>query len=651
MRNRLRLLCAFVCLVAPSHLLHAQFREPTPEELHMTSDPKAPGAAAVYLYLEEKTDDAVPYHSFYARIKVLTEKGKELATVHVPYEKGQFTVAAIRGRTIHPDGTIVPLQAKPTDLMTYRGGGRQFNDKTFTLPSVEVGSILEYYLQLRYEDGASPPEWVIQQPYFVHKAHYFFNPVFNIGQDVVDKHGQVAGGLMYATRLPYGGQVAEDSIHRYTLDVADVPPMPTGDYMPPVNNLRESVIFFYTNANSGPEFWEREGKYWAKNAERFTANSGVIKKAAADIVASGDSDEVKARKIYAAVMKLDNTDFSGTTAPPKTKGNKDAASVWKQQRGTSDEITLLYIALARAAGVKAWPMQVVNRDRALYEPTNLSTEQFDDYIAIVELGGKEVYLDPGQKMAGFGVVHWKHEIAKGFKLTDKGVSIEETPAGPAKAASVQRFGDVGIDDKGTVTGTARFVFGGLEALLWRQLALLEQKDALAKDFSDYLDESLPEGVKGELDHFDGLAEFEGDLTAQIKLTGTLGATTAKRVIVPAFFFEARGKHPFVDEDSREVPVDLRYATMEQDDVTYRLPTGMKIASIPRNDDIAWAGRLGLTVALKQGDGTVNVKRSFVRAAAMFDPSLYGNLRYIYRRISNSDQQQIVLERGTETAAN
>ncbi len=628
MRNRLRLLCAFAGLVATSCPLHAQFQEPTPEELHMTSDAKAPGASAVYLFVEEKTDDAVPYHSFYARIKVLTEKGKELATIHVPYEKGPFTVAAIRGRTIHADGTVVPLQAKPTDLMSYRGGGRQFNDMTFTLPAVEVGSILEYYLQLRYEDYASPPEWYIQQPYFVHKAHYFFNPVYNIGRDVVDKHGQIAGGLMYATRLTYGGHIVEDSLHRYTLDVTDVPPMPNGDYLPPLNNLREDVIFFYTTATSGPEFWDREGKFWAKSAEHFAASSGEIKKAAAALVAAGDSDEEKAKKIYAAVMKIDNSDYSGSKAPPKTKGNKDAAGVWKQQRGTSDEITLLYIALARAAGLKAWPMQVVNRDLAVYEATNLSTDQLDDYIAIVELGGKEVYLDPGQKMAAFGVVHWKHELAKGFRLSDKGVSIEETPAGPAKAASVQRAGEVSIDAQGAVTGTARFVFGGLEALEWRQLALLEAKGELAKDFRDYLDESLPDGVKGELDHFEGLEDFEGALTAHIKLTGTLGSTTARRVIVPAFFFEARGKHPFVDEVSRQVPVDLHYATLEQDDVTYRLPSGMKIASLPRNDDIAWAGRVGLTVAVKEADGAVNVEAHVcargrdVRSVALWESSVH-----------------------------
>ena len=43
----------------------------------MTSDPKAPGAAAVYLEIKEIANDPMHYQSYYARIKVLTEKGKD----------------------------------------------------------------------------------------------------------------------------------------------------------------------------------------------------------------------------------------------------------------------------------------------------------------------------------------------------------------------------------------------------------------------------------------------------------------------------------------------------------------------------------------------------------------------------------------------
>jgi len=631
----------------------AQFQEPTADELHMTSDPKAPGAAAVYLYLEEKTDDAIHFHSYYARIKVLTEKGKELATVHVPYEHGQFQVAAIEGRTIHPDGSIVKLTAKPADLMAYRGGGHQYNQMTFTLPAAEVGSILEYRLQIRYsDDTVSSPQWLVQQQYYLHRAHYLFNPTFNVGMQVVDKHGQIADGLMYSTRLPYGGQVVRDSLHRYTLDVTDVPPLPTGDWLPPLNAIRESVIFYYTNANTGAEFWDREGRYWAKDAEHFTAASGPIKKAAWDLVAPRDPDETKARKIYAAVMKIDNRDFVHSTGGGSgNRANKDAAGVWKTQSGTADEIALTFVALARAAGLNANPMQVVNRDRAQYEPTYLSTDQFDDYIVIVQIDGKNVYLDPGQKMCAFGVLNWKHEIATGFRLSDKGAVIDSTPAGPPKAAEVERSADVTLDSHGAATGTARFVLSGQEALYWRQLSLVEDQAALAKDFSDYVNASLPDGLKGELIGFDGLNEYESSLTANLKLAGTIGSATGKRLILPGLLFASSGKHPFAEEESRSVPVDLHYATMEKDEVVYHLPSAMKLESVPRDPRVEWTSRIALSIEAIPSDGALTVKRTFIRTATLIEPSLYNNLRAIYRQISSADQQQIVLSQPAETASN
>src|SRR5271166_6006850 len=80
-----------------------KFQEPTKDELQMTADPKAPGAAAVFLYREETTDNSNHFISEYARIKVLTEAGKEWGTVEVPYSGGGAP-PMIQARTIHPDG-------------------------------------------------------------------------------------------------------------------------------------------------------------------------------------------------------------------------------------------------------------------------------------------------------------------------------------------------------------------------------------------------------------------------------------------------------------------------------------------------------------------------------------------------------------------
>jgi hypothetical protein len=207
MHNIARVFLLFAILTSTG-ALSAQFQQPTDEDLKMTADPKAPGAAAVYLYREETTDDALHYHFYYERIKVLTEKGKELATIRIPYERGQFKVTDIRGRTIHSDGSIYPLTAKPADLVDAKVSSFQLNTMVFTLPNVEVGSILEYRLEIRYDDDVvSEPTWRIQQPYFVHKAHYQFKPAPQGGSHyILDSRGQTLDRLMYAvTSVPIRG--------------------------------------------------------------------------------------------------------------------------------------------------------------------------------------------------------------------------------------------------------------------------------------------------------------------------------------------------------------------------------------------------------------------------------------------------------------
>src|ERR1700744_606722 len=76
MHHLLKLAAAFALAGAPV-FASAQFQAPTPEELAMRSEAKAPGADAIYLYYEEVDNDPLHYQSIYARIKVLTEKGKE----------------------------------------------------------------------------------------------------------------------------------------------------------------------------------------------------------------------------------------------------------------------------------------------------------------------------------------------------------------------------------------------------------------------------------------------------------------------------------------------------------------------------------------------------------------------------------------------
>ena len=72
-------------------------------------------------------------------------------------------------------------------------------------------------------------------------------------------------------------------------------------------------------------------------------------------------------------MKMENTDFTRehTSAEEKAEGLKlihSTDDVLERKRGSSDQLTQLFVAMARAAGMKAYVISVTNQDRHLFVP-------------------------------------------------------------------------------------------------------------------------------------------------------------------------------------------------------------------------------------------------------------------------------------------
>jgi hypothetical protein len=642
-----------------------QFQPPSPDELKMTSDPKAPGADAVYLYREETTDDVNSVFSLYERIKVLTDKGKDLATVKVPYEKGMLKVTGIQGRTIHADGTVIPLNAKPDDVVSVKEKGYQEDTIVFTLPNVEVGSILEYRLDIRYnENWLLPPTWDIQQPYFVHKEHYEFRP---------GSTGAFGPSRLMWVLTPRDAKfpIAQDK-HRFTLDMTEVPPVPSEDWMPPLNTIRERVEFYYTFSQNVQEFWQTKAGIWAASLDAFTKPSDKLKNAVSGIVAPGDTDEQKARKIYAVVVKLENTMLSRTKTEAERKKEKlkeitTAEDVWKNQSGTANQIALLYVALARAAGLKAWPMLLAPRDERIFDPAYLYMDQLTDYIVVLDLGGQTIYLDPGQKTCSFGKLAWNHTLAGGLRLTDNAATIslttnglrmtdtpakiDYTPAATYKDNTTQRTANLLIDGKGNITGEFQVVLTGDEAVYWRQVALENDAGELQKRFADSVREDIPEGVEASFDHFVALDDYESPMTAVFKVSGNLGAPQGKYFILPGLFFQSRAKTPFVTQANRTTPIDLHFPKMEKDEVNYTLPPGFALESSPKSSDVTWPQYAAMRIASTTENGQLKVVRVFARGFALLGPEGYPNLHDFYMKLAAADQQQIVLTRAAAQKGN
>lgn len=643
----------FILLLGSPLAIRAQFQTPNPDELKMTSDPKAPGAAAVYLDIEENDVFKAGYKSYYARIKVLTDKGKEAATVSIVYLKGDVEIGSIMGRTIHPDGTIVPLTVKPADLLEEKSGDLRFERKVFNMPSVEVGSVLEYSYQVR--DTWQAPTWWVQRKYFVHKAHFLFTPL-----DV-----DFANLVVWPT-LPPGASVKKDVAGRFSLDIADVPPAPDEEWMPPINSILYKVRFYYASRLQTLDveaYWKEGAQEWSKYTDKFAEPTKGLRDAVSGLIQPSDSDLDKAKKLYAAVQALDNTDFSRARSESERRALKlkqvsRAEDVWTQKSGDRNEIALLYLSMLRAAGLTGYAMQVVNRDDGVFDSSYMTLYQLDDYVVILSTGGKEIVLDPGEKMCPFGLVHWKHSGVKGLRQNADGQVLAETPPQVYSLNGVRRDGELTLDAHGGVSGTVEIVMTGQAALHWRQAALENDQTELKKQFDEEeLNGVVPVGVEAHLDHFLGLDKPDLALMAVVQVKGTLGAAMAKRLILPAFFFESRSALPFVTEEKRLEPVDMHYPGRVTDQITYVLPEGARVEGAPQDNNVPWAGSANLDAAQqaraqyvtksKSDPGQITLARVLATTFTQIRAEDYQGLRGFYQKAAADDQQQVVVRLANE----
>lgn len=634
--------CSLLLVLALGVPAYAQFQAPSPDELKMTADPKYPDAAAVYLNYEKKTDNNVGYESVYSRIKILKESAKELATVTIEYPKSLAFdgIAAVQGRTIHADGTISPLNMKPQDLTEVKTADTEIRRMVFNLPSVEVGSIIEYYYQARLKPYWQwIPQWEVQNRFPIRREHFLFQPTSKV--DIQ---------MQWYTHLPSGQLMKPDAAGRFELSLADMPPLPSEKWEPPIASLRYRVVFYFSDAVSQQQYWDTRGKQWQREVNRFAESSPALKQAVAGLIAPGDSDVDRAKKLYASVQALDNTDFSRkkTQAERKREGLKatrHAEDVWNEKSGDSQEITLLYLAMLRAAGLKAYPMLVVNRDHGVFNPDYFYFDQFDDVVDVLATAdGTEIVLDPGEKMCPFQMVNWKHSGAGGIRETASGVSPWVTPLQQYSANVVVRRAELTVSPDASVSGRLQFGMTGQEALRWRQEALREDEEALKRNFDTWLTTQLPSGVQAHITHFAKLDDSSADLGAYATVSGVPGTVTSKRLLLPASFFAHSEDQGFIAQPDRQLPVDMHYASEYKDGVLIHLPAGFGLESAPAAA-VPWTEHAIYQMKSVPKGNDLTVTRVLARAFTMLQPDEYGPMRDFYQKVQAADQQQIVLTNG------
>jgi hypothetical protein len=629
------------------------------EERSMTSFPEQPGAVAVVLLRDEESDDAHNHRMVYVRIKVLAEPGRRYADVEIPYSRRHFIIYDVSGRTVHSDGTIIPFSGKPFDKVVVRakkhGEELRYQVKSFSLPDVQVGSILEYRYYLRYDDHSFyAPEWDVQGDLLQKKASFKFIPFAGLLQL---PHDRVGSGVAWTSYLPPGVKLADHQIPRTALATArdasgyvdlqmtNIPPIVHEPYMPPVEVLRYRVQFYYMVGAKQDEFWRDEGKFWRKDVESFLGRKNGVAEAVAQAVSASDSPEQKARNIYGFVTRLDNWSYD----PPRSeqeahalgiKADRGVEDVLKQHGGEHDDLNRLLVAMLRAAGIPASLMWVPSRDQQFFDPAFLGTSQLVAEIAVAQINGKDVSLDPGSKFCPYGLLDWRYSNVRGVRESEsKGTEFAQSTLPDYNQAMIQRLAHLQMTPEGKAEGTIKVGFYGLEAMARRQQGGKTDAEGRKKLLEDEVKDWLPGDSEVTLTNAPDWSATEGHLATEFKISCPLAVGAGKRWIVPAHLFQVNEKPRFSSLE-RVNAVYFDYLTRELDEIHITLPPDLEVESLPPNEKILTDYALYATTQ-KQETNTVVARRDLAMAGMSFPPPVYKELKGFFDKVKSGDDQPVV----------
>jgi hypothetical protein len=645
------LVLAVVCLTSYSRVYAFDDWQPiNPEELKMTADAAHEGDAII-LYHEETADDMTHHRRVYKRLKVLTEKGKDRASVEIPYDASFVGISDIRARTIAPDGTITPFTGRALNSTIVKAHGVKYLAKTFTLPNVQVGSIIEWKYTEYWENYVFAPHWVLQDDLLTKRAKFSFVPLIKDGYYVEDSRGDIKDRVYYSLLgLPKDTEIKRTANNHMELELKDIPAFEEEDFAPPPDVLKMRVDFYYgTDKMAKPqEFWKSEGKFWNKEVDKFAGHSAAVATAVSKVTGPSDSADQKARKIYSFVQKIKNLNFASSDgrleemSGRESREKRTAADVLEKNEGFRDEIARLYWAMARAANLPAFMMRVADRDEYFFQENIPNPAQLTSEIVIVSVDGKDIFLDPGTPLCAFGSLAWQHTSTHGVRQTaEGGTQLAATPGASYKDAISKRVGRFVLGDDGSAKGMVGIGWAGEGALVHRLNGLKTDDAGRKKELEDELRAMLPTGALVTLETATGWEDAEKQLSATFSVKiPSLASSVGKRMLVPTNLFQSRSRQPFA-QGERKQPVYFNFPYYVVDETTITFPPAFQMENLPEVKPVKTGFAIYSLKHSIQGN-TVTMSRTFAIAEIAFRQDEYADLRKFFGDVNAGDTQPLVL---------
>ena len=639
-----------VTLLTSHEAAGAEWKPVTPEERNLTRIPGAPGAPAVCLFSEVFTDDVLGREHHYIRIKVLTDAGRSQGNLTIPYVKDRWDLRALLVRVIQPDGTITENPGTPTDTVIVRYRRFKTSAKTLPIPSVQVGTIIEYQYDIEWGKHiiyADP--WVVRGDLYTLRATFERRPnrIFNL--------------RWFASRMPKGVDAAVAPDGNLRLELANVPAAQVEDFMPPEGETRPRIDFrYYFGRSLGTDpdvVWKQIAKSAREGIERYLSQDHGLDRFLAETVRQDDAAEVRIRKLYDRIQAMRNLSYEDGKSAVESKREKlkdaeNVGDVIKHGYGWHGDLDLLFFALVRRAGFQAWFLDVARRDGELFfDPRrSMSISDLPGRAVLVRLNDKDLFLDPGTVLLPFNSLPWGETSVKAVRLDTENGGLLTMPDTHPGDAVVERKAKLRLDERGAIEGDVTVVYSGLEAFNRRFDARLLDETAKRETLEKELRGWIPRSAEVRLQNQPEWLRTDNTLTAEFRVRINDWATTAgQRMLCPEGIFSG-GEQSVFQSENRLYDLYFPYPSETRDSISVSLPPLYEVEAVPaaKSRDLAF---LSYKAFVQKNAVSVEISRRLTLGRISLPVTSYGGVHAFYQDLRSADESQIVLTAAKPNASN
>ena len=648
----------------------ADFPPIRPEDRALGAVPGSPDAPAVVLYRNGRltimggpTSESHSSLVVEGRIKLLTEEGREHGEVVVGHSD-TIRLALFEGRTVLPDGREVAL---PEDSVVRErvSGGKTSYRTTATFPALEPGAILDYSYELRWELITHIEPWFFQDMIpTLHSEITYYVP----GHVTARPWGRETFGRRLQAREQRTSWGTELEVW-----MDDLPAVPDEPATLPFEDLSSRFLLLPTGVT---EVGRRMRSAFDRNVIPGGRDTGIRVqrtrlllfedwKSACGLVdysyrevrrrdgrvralgrrlarEAGTEPEARARAVYSFVRdQIARLDFPGVAVAPRPEESLD--DLLRDREADLAGKALMLEAMLDAAGFAPELVWAADRRFGAIDTSVANPHWFESVLVRIELGGREVFLDPSSPGHAFGYLHPDLEGMEGLVYSRTSPRLIRLP-GRSYEANVRRVTlELTVDGKGRVAGSGALSFEGHHGARW--FVGEPTASGRTETLTTFLEERFPGYEVSQVTVTDDLEATRLDATWNLErrreeARGDRVTLVSSRPLGPV------AQQFTLTAAERLTPVLLPFPGRDEVEVAVRWADGWAPEAVP--EEVGFVSNAGSFVTEVEGDHggrRLRVRRTFETVERLFvGPNAYLAVQALYAAAAAGDALELVLVR-------